>query len=61
MAQKLYKLLLKDQERKDVKSTMFQYEKVIGMIETNRNQFGKAIDPGYVATLHAGGLQQFEK
>ena len=30
---------------------MFQYEKVVGMIESNRNQLGKANDPDYVAML----------
>ena len=53
MTQMRYKLLLKDdEERKDVKATIFQYEKVMGMIvATNRNQLGTANDPDYVAML----------
>ena len=51
LAQKRYELLLRDDERKDVKSTMFQYEKVIGLIQTNRNQLNNASDPDYVAIL----------
>ena len=51
MAQKRYELLLKDQERKDVKSTMFQYEKVMSMIQTNINWLSQASDPDYVSML----------
>ena len=53
MSQKCYEELVKDDERKDVKSTMFQDdEKIMGMIESsNRNQLGKACDPDYVAML----------
>ena len=51
MAQKRYELMLKDEERKDVKSTMFQYEKVMGMIQSNRNQLHQASDPDYIAML----------
>ena len=51
MSQKHYELLLKEEERKDVKSKMFQYKKVMGMIENNRNQLGQDSDPDFDAML----------
>ena len=51
MAQKHYKLLVKDNQRKDVKSAMFQYEKVMGMIKSNRKQFSNASGADYAAML----------
>ena len=48
MSQKRYKILVKDDQRKDVRATMFQYEEVMGLIETNRYQLGKASDPDNV-------------
>ena len=42
---------MKDDERKDVKSTIFQYEKVMCVIEKNRNQLEKTIDPDYMNML----------
>ena len=51
LSQKRYELLLKDDERKDVKSTMFQYEEVMGLMQTNRNQLSNASDADYVAML----------
>ena len=52
MAQKRYDLLVKDDKRKDVKSAMFQYEKVMGLIQTNRQQLSNAGgDADYAAML----------
>ena len=52
MSQKHYELLVKDDKRKDVKSAIFQYKnKVMGLIQTNRNQLSNASDPDYVAIL----------
>ena len=51
MAQKCYELLVKDDKRKDVKSEMFQYEKVMGLIQTNRKQFSNASGADYAAML----------
>ena len=33
------------------KATMFQYEKLMGLIEKNRTQFDKATDPDYRSML----------
>ena len=52
MAQnKCYELFVKDDERKDVKSTTFQYKKVMGLIGRNRNQLEKATDPDYMMNM----------
>ena len=47
-----FQLLLKDDERKDMKAAMFQYEKVMDLIVLNREQESTTSDPGYIEMLN---------
>ena len=49
--QKHYKLLVKDDHYKDQKASIFQYEKLMGLIEKNRKSFTKAAGPEYMDML----------
>jgi len=44
--------LLIDDERKEMKAAMFQYERVMGLIVLNREQESTTSDPAYVEMLN---------
>jgi len=51
MSEQRFQLLLKDDERKDMKAAMFQYGKVMGLIVLNREQESTTSDPAYIEML----------
>ena len=51
MSEKRFTLMKKDDERKDMKAAMFQYEKIMSLIVLNREQLKTTTDPDYIEML----------
>ena len=44
--------MVKEDERKEMKAMMYQYEKVMSLIVVNREQFSTTSDPDYIDMLN---------
>ena len=52
MSEKRFTLMAKEDERKEMKAMMYQYEKVMSLIVVNREQFSTTSDPDYIDMLN---------
>ena len=52
MSEKRFTLMEKEDERKEMKVMMYQYEKVMSLIVVNREQFSTTSDPNYIDMLN---------
>ena len=52
MSEKRFTLMVKEDERKEMKAMMYQYEKVMSLIVVNREQFSTTSDPDYIDMLN---------